>query len=140
MANYGPEPLGYTWVAGEDLSAHQFAPLALSGGKVQRAQIAADVFVGVLGGDSKPRANEHASVVCGPAITKGRVGAAVTAGNYLCVSSGYFIAGNKATFNTSLWANAGSKTALVALALDTVASGGVCTLKLFENPTLINTN
>jgi len=142
MANYGPEPLGYTLVAGEDLSTHQFAPLAFgSDGKVVRAQDPSAVFFGVLGGDSKPRAGEHASVVCGPAITKGRMGLAVTAGNYLTVGSGgWFIPGQKATFNTSVWANAGSKTAIVGIAMATVASGAVGTMRLYEKASTINSN
>lgn len=140
MAIRGPEPLPFTLVAGADLSLAQFAPLALSSGKAVLANLPSDVFLGVLGAETKPRANEHAGVVGGPAITKGRCGIAVTRGQYLTVQSGWFIPGNKAIFSAGSWSNAGSLTALAALALETVTSGGVATIKLFENFTLVNTN
>jgi len=139
MATRGPEPLPYTIVAGEDLSAHQFAPLAYSGGKVQRFQACGDQFIGVLAGDSKPKINEHAGIVMGPAVTKVRVGGAVTQGNYLTVQSGWFYVGAKALWSGSSLTSIGSRAInLAGFALETVASGGICTAKIFETLLTIN--
>lgn len=140
MAVKGPEPLPYTLVAGEDLSAKQFAPIAINAaGKAILSNGAGTVFIGVL--ENKPKADEHATVQLGPCVTKVRVGLAVTAGNYLTIQSGgWFVPGQAATFNTSLWANAGSKTSIAGVAFETVASGGIATAKLFQALTFVNSN
>lgn len=137
MAVKGPCPLPFTLVAGEDLRNHQFAPVALSGATVVRYQKTSDVFVGVL--ESKPNTNEHATVEFGPCITKVRVGGNVTAGGYLTVASGWFYAGVAQVWNGSSLTNIGSRAgALAGIALETVTSGGVCTAKVFDSITSIN--
>lgn len=139
MAVKGPCPLPYTLVAAADLSTYQFAPILVdANGKVNVCNNGSD-FAGIL--ENKPKLAEHATVEFGPCVNKGRAGAAITAGNYLTVQSGgWFIAGQKATFNTSVWANAGSKTAVVGQALETVASGAIFTGRFFETSVLVNSN
>lgn len=139
MAVKGPCPLPYTLVAGADLSAWQFAAIALdSNGKAVLANISADTFIGVL--ENKPKLGEHATVEFGPCVTKVKAGLAVTAGNYLTVQSGFFIPGNKLLYTTGAsgtLANVGSKTNLAGIALETVGSGATFTAKLFEKFTTV---
>lgn len=140
MAVKGPCPLPYTLVAGADLSSYQFGAIALdSNGKAVLANVANDAFIGTL--ENKPKTGEHATVEFAPCITKVKAGLAITAGNYLTVQSGWFIPGQKLTFTTPLSGmptNLGSKTGLVGIALETVGSGAICTAKLFEHITTIN--
>jgi hypothetical protein len=140
MAVKGPEPLPYTLVAGADLSGAQFAPIAINAnGQAIVSNGGGTAFIGVL--ENKPKLGEHATVQLGPCVTKVRVGLAVTPGNYLTIQSGgWFIPGQAATFNNSVWANAGSKTAIAGIAFDTVASGGVATAKIFQALTFVNSN
>jgi hypothetical protein len=139
MAVKGPEPLPYTLVAGADLSNAQHLAMAVNAsGQAVICNIGADGFIGVL--ENKPKQNEHATIICGPAITKIKAGLAVTAGNYLTVQSGWAIPGNKLLYTTGAsgtLANVGSKTNLLGIALETVASGATLTAKLFETFTTV---
>lgn len=143
MAVKGPAPLPYTLVAGADLRAMDYPVVALSGGKVALCNIASDVFIGILDtGVQKPNTNQHASVIFGPAITKARVGLAVTVDNYLTVQSGWLIPGQKHVLTIvgsgGSPSNMGSKDALVGVALETVASGGIATVLLYQTWSFIN--
>ena len=142
MAVKGPEPMPYTLVAAADLSNAQFLAMAVNAsGQAAICNIPADGYIGVL--DNKPKSGEHATIICGPAITKVKAGLAVTAGNYLTVQSGFFIPGNKLLYTTGAsgtLANVGSKTNLAGIALESVASGAVFTAKLFESFTTVVSN
>lgn len=144
MAVKGPAPLPYTLVAGADFRAMEYPPVAINAsGQVVLCGGPIDTFIGVLDtGVQKPNTGQHATVIHGPAITKVRVGANVTAGQYLTVRSGYFQAGNKlqmtgTAVGSMMTSNLGSLDNLVGIAYETVSSGGIATARLFETYTSI---
>ena len=135
MAEKGVIAIPHSLVAGADLSAAQYAPVAIdANGEVVLANVPGDNYIGVTEG--KHKLDDHCTLTF-HGVTKGRVGGAVTPGQYLTVQSGWFIGGNKGTFNNSLWTNQGSLTKLVAQSLVTVASGGVATIHAFPHPTMV---
>lgn len=137
MATRGLEPLGFTIVAGADLSGTQFAPLAMSGGKAVLCQKPSDVFIGIS--EQHPKINEHIGIIAGPARTKGRMGEAITKDDYLTVASGWFMKGTKCLWAGSSLSNIGSlSTHLVGIALETVASGAVGSMLMFQTWTKID--
>lgn len=133
----GDLPITYSAPAGADLSATltKYAALAFdSNGDAVLANISSDVFIGVL--HNLPKSAEHAQIAAF-GQTKARAGAAITRGNVVVVQSGWFIAGNRAVRNNSLWLNINSKTKAIGLALETATSGGIFTLQLFDAPTVV---
>lgn len=135
MAEKGIIALSHALVAGADLSAAQYAPVAIdTNGEVVLANVPGDNYIGVTEG--KHKLDDHCTLTF-HGVTKGRCGNAITAGDYLAVQSAFFVKGNKGTFNASLWTNQGSLTKLVAQSLVTVASGGIATIHAFPHPTMV---
>jgi len=118
MAVEGQIPLTYSLVAGEDLSLHQYKLMQrTAAGRATRMQAMTNFFAGIL--DNKPKNLEHATLSL-VGITKGIVGGAVTAGQYLATgaTSGFlFVAVSGSTALGRAW--------------ETVGSGGIATVQLF---------
>lgn len=85
MANFGPEPVKYSFEAGADLSAKQFYFVKLSANnKVVVCAAVTDVPIGVL--QNKPTSGQTAEVtICG--ITKVSGDADLSAGNQIGTSA-----------------------------------------------------